>query len=107
MKVDTTNLQAAGAVRVTGAQTEKIRFLRGHPVEEFYPAAARSEGLDAIVVVDLLINDLGLVVEAEVLSESPAGKGFGLAALDAVKTYEFENPLKKLVLMSMTIRFVP
>ena len=47
------------------------------------------------------------MVEAEVLTESPKGQGFGLAALDVAKTYEFENTLKKLVLMAMTVQFQP
>jgi TonB family protein len=100
-------LQAPGAIRLTGAMTEKMRLVRSHPVEEFYPVEARRKGLDGLVTVDLLINDLGLVVEAEVLTESPKDQGFGLAALDVAKTYEFENTLKKLVLMSMTIQFQP
>lgn len=105
--MNVTELQAPGALRLTGTQTAKVRLLRSHPVDEFYPVEARRKGLDGIVTVDLLINDLGLVVEAEVLTESPRGQGFGLAALDAAKTYEFDNTLKKLVLMSMTISFQP
>ena len=100
-------LQARGAIRLVGTETTKVRLLRSHPVEEFYPAEARRKGLDGIVTVDLFINELGLVVEAEVLTESPKGQGFGLAALDVAKTYEFENTLKKLVLMAMTILFQP
>jgi TonB family protein len=100
-------LQATGAIRLVGTQTARVRLLRSHPVEEFYPVEARRKGLDGLVTVDLLINDLGLVVEAEVLTESPKDQGFGLAALDVAKTYEFENTLKKLVLMSMTIQFQP
>jgi TonB family protein len=76
-------------------------------VADFYPAEARRKGLDGLVTVDLFVNELGLVVEAKVLTESPKGQGFGLAALDVAKTYEFENTLKKLVLISMTIQFQP
>jgi TonB family protein len=100
-------LQAPGALRLTGTQTAKVRLLRSHPVEEFYPVEARRKGLDGIVTVDLFINELGFVVEAEVLTESPRDQGFGLAALDVAKTYEFDNTLKRLVLMSMTISFQP
>ena len=99
--------QTIGALRVTGAQTAQVRLLRSHPVAEFYPANARRDGLDGIVTVDLLINAEGLVVEAKVLTESPPDQGFGLAALDVAKTYEFDNTLKRLVLMSMTVQFQP
>ena len=92
---------------MTGAQTARIRLLRSHPVTEFYPAEARRDGLDGIVTVDLLINAEGLVVEAEVLMESPPNRGFGLAALDVAKTYEFDNTFRRLVLMSMIVQFQP
>ncbi len=97
----------AGALRLEGKATEQIRFLRGAAPEKFYPAKARSEGIDGAVLVDLLINDAGQVQEALVLSESPLGEGFGLAALDAVKTYEFENSLKRAVLMTLLVQFLP
>jgi TonB family protein len=105
--METGSLQVAGAVRLTGARTTNLRLLRSRPVAEFYPAKAKAEGLDGIVVVDLLINAEGLVVEAQVLSESPTGQGFGLAALDVAKSYEFDNVLKTLVLMAMTVQFLP
>jgi len=105
--MDNTRLQKAGAVRIEGAETAKLRLLRAHPVEQYYPAKARQEGLDGLVVVDLLINVEGQVLEAKVITESPPDKGFGLAALDVAKTYEFDNALKKLVLMSMTVQFQP
>jgi TonB family protein len=105
--MDPNELQVPGAIRLLGAQTEKLRLVHGAPVADFYPAEAKRKGLDGIVTVDLFINELGLVVEARVLSESPKGQGFGLAALDVAKTYEFENTLKKLVLMSMIIQFQP
>jgi hypothetical protein len=60
-----------------------------------------------LVIVDLLLNEAGQVLEAQVLNESPRGHGFGLAALDVAKTYEFANPLGRLVLFSLTIEFVP
>lgn len=96
-----------GARRLTGADTARLRLLRGDAPAAHYPPRARAEGIDGHVVVDLLINAAGQVQEAEVLSESPAGHGFGLAALDAVKTYEFDNPFQAPVLMALTIQFEP
>ena len=97
----------AGAERLEGSRTALVKFLRGAPLEQFYPAGARALGLEGFVVVDLLINEAGLVVEAQVLDESPPDEGFALAALDLAKTYEFDNTLHRLVLMSLTVRFVP
>jgi TonB family protein len=95
------------AKRLTGEAVSQVSWLRGDPPGKFYPAEAKRAGLDGSAIVDLLINAEGFVVEAQVISESPAGHGFGLAALDAVKTYEFDNRLKQLVLMLLTIEFLP
>lgn len=95
------------AVRVTGEQLEGFRLLRGDAPEKHYPAAARQAALDGVVVVDVLLNELGRVLEAQVVSEAPRNAGFGLAALDTAKTFEFENPLQRWVVLSLTIEFAP
>lgn len=96
-----------GAQRLEGTLTSQVRWVRGDAPAQHYPPAARAQGIDGQVTVDLLINESGQVVEAQVLNESPAGYGFGLAALDTAKTYEFENRLGKLVLMSLSVQFQP
>jgi len=95
------------ALRLQGNQTTQLRWLRGDSLEQHYPKAARAAGLDGIVTVDLLVNEAGYVLEAQVIGESPPDAGFGLAALDAVKTYEYDNRLHRLVLMSITVEFLP
>lgn len=95
------------ALRLQGNQTTQLRWLRGDALEQHYPKAARAAGMDGIVTVDLLINESGYVLEAQVIGESPPGAGFGLAALDAVKTYEYDNRLHRLVLISITVEFLP
>jgi TonB family protein len=95
------------ALRIEGKQTAQLQLRRGELPEKFYPAEARRKGLDGIVTVDLLINAEGFVVEAQVISESPAGEGFGLAALDVAKTYEYFNGLKRQVLMAVAVEFLP
>lgn len=103
----TGRLSRPGALRLEGAAVEQLRLRRSEPVSRFYPAAAREQGLDGTVIVDLLVNAAGQVIEAQVISESPAGVGFGIAALDAAKTYEFDNRLQREVLMSLVIEFLP
>jgi TonB family protein len=95
------------AVRVTGKQAERFRLLRGDTAAEHYPEAARRAAVDGKVAVDLLLNEGGQVLEAQIIAESPQGFDLGIAALDLAKTFEFENPLKRLVLMSITVEFVP
>jgi TonB family protein len=103
----TGRLQRPDALRVQGAQAAGIRWLRGDAPEKHFPAAARAQALDGIVTVDLLINADGFVQEAQVISESPPAAGFGLAALDTVKTYVYENPLRRPVLLTVSVSFLP
>ncbi|MDQ2640175.1 MAG: TonB family protein [Pseudomonadota bacterium] len=95
------------ALRLEGEQAEQLRLLRGDTPEQHFPAAARAAALDGVVVVDVLLNDAGQVLEAQVVNEQPRGQGFGLAALDTVKTFEFENPHRRLLLVALTVEFLP
>jgi hypothetical protein len=95
------------AVRVAGKDAERFELRRGDTPAQHFPPAARKEAVDAIVSVDLLLNEQGEVLEAQILSEAPSGWGFGIAALDTAKTFVFANPLKKLVLLSITVEFQP
>jgi TonB family protein len=103
----TGRLQRPDALRVQGSQLAKLRRRRGDEPEAHYPAQARAAGIDGLVTVDLLITPEGYVQEAQVVTETPAGQGFGLAALDVVKTWEFSNDLKRLVLMVVSVSFLP
>lgn len=100
-------LERPEAIRVPVHELGRFRQLRGDTPEQHFPERARKEALDGIVIVDLLLNAQGQVLEAEVIAESPAGKGFGVAALDTAKTLEFTNPLKRMVLMSINVEFLP
>jgi TonB family protein len=100
-------LERPEAIRVAVRDLPRFRQLRGDEPEKHFPEQARKEALDGIVIVDLLLNAQGQVLEAEVIAESPAGKGFGLAALDTAKTLEFTNPLQRMVLMSINVEFLP
>lgn len=95
------------ALRLAGEQVNRLRLRKGDSPLQHYPSAAKAAALDGAVVVEVLLNELGQVLEAQVLSEWPAGAGFGLAALDTAKTFEFDNPFRRLVLVSLTIEFQP
>jgi TonB family protein len=100
-------LDRPDALRITGEQAAQLELLRGDSAFAHYPPKAKSEGLDAVVIVDLLLNPEGQVLEAQVVSESPPGKGFGLAALDTAKTFEFANPFRRQVLVAWSVEFLP
>lgn len=100
-------IERPDALRLSPTQAATLELRRGDTALAHYPAEARKAGLDAVVVVDLLINADGMVLEAQVVTESTPDHGFALAALDTVKTFEFTNPLHRLVLMSMNVEFLP
>lgn len=100
-------LRREGAIRLEPGQGRELRRLRGRDPQDFYPEEARRKRLDGHVIVDLLINEDGQVLEAQVVSETPPDEGFALAALDVAKTFEFDNPLKQLVLMEVMVSFLP
>lgn len=95
------------AQRVQGEDVTLFLLLRGDSPQQHYPAAARRAAVDGFVTVDVMINETGQVLEAQVLSESPRGQGFAIAALDAAKTFEFDNPLRRWVVFTLTIEFLP
>lgn len=100
-------LEHPRALRLQGDQAEQLRLLRGDAPAKHFPAAAKAAALDGVVVVDVLLNEAGQVLEAQVVNEQPRGHGFGLAALDTVKTFEFENPHRRLLLVALTVEFLP
>jgi TonB family protein len=107
LPVTAQRLENPNALRLVGEQLEQVRLLRGDTPMQHYPPAAKAAAIDGSAVVDVLLNEVGQVLEAQVVSESPRNAGFGLAALDTAKTFEFENQLKRLVVLSLTIEFQP
>ncbi len=100
-------LERPGVRRLTDKETQGLKLQRGDTADQHYPAAARRDAVDGIVLVDLLLNIEGQVLEAQVIAESPPGFGFGLAALDTAKTFEFINPFRSQVLLSKEVAFLP
>jgi TonB family protein len=96
-----------GARRLTEKEVLQLEMKAGDTAEQHYPVRAKRDAVDGIVLVDLLLNVEGQVLEAQVVAESPTGFGFGVAALDTAKTFEFINPFKSEVLFSREIAFLP
>ncbi|MEO6079501.1 MAG: TonB family protein [Steroidobacteraceae bacterium] len=95
------------ALRLTKEQIAKLELLRGDSAFDHYPAQAKRDAVDGVVVVDMLLNVEGRVLEAQVVAESPSGFGLGLAALDTAKTLEFDNTFKRQVLLTWEFAFLP
>ncbi|MEO8313554.1 MAG: TonB family protein [Pseudomonadota bacterium] len=95
------------ARRLTEKESKQLELKAGDKAFDHYPEAAKRDAIDALVVVDMLLNAEGQVLEAEVAAESPPGFGFGLAALDTAKTFEFRNTFKRRVLLTWQFEFLP
>jgi protein TonB len=68
--------------------TEMPEPLNDRDFEPKYPALAKREGREAVVVVSLHIDASGRVVDAEVI-EGPRGHGFGASALAYARKLRF------------------
>jgi TonB family protein len=95
---------AATAQEGTGAP---VPILRPDEVLEAYPAAAKAKGLEgeATLACDGTANRLS---NCRVVSEAPAGEGFGDAALTIARRYQVEpstGPSKPLPPQTFTIAF--
>jgi TonB family protein len=96
-----------GLRRLTPKEVEQLELLRGDEAYAHYPEQSKRDAIDGVVLVDILLNVEGQVLEAEVVAESPPGFGFGLAALDTAKTLEYRNTFKREVLFSKEFVFLP
>ena len=68
-------LERPGALRLTESQIAQLKQRVGDTADQHYPPAARRDAVDGIVLVDLLLNVEGQVLEAQVVAESPPGFG--------------------------------
>ena len=69
-----------------------------------YPRAAQEKEIEGRVVVEITINERGTVEQVSVLEEEPQGLGFGLAAAEAARQWEFEPALIAGVPVKYTFR---
>jgi TonB family protein len=94
---------AGGPIRVGGDITEPVKIKDVTPI---YPAEARAQGIQGLVIIELTIGTEGRVTGARVLRAHPL---LSQAALDAVTQWEYAPTLiggKPVpVLMTVTVNF--
>ena len=79
-------LLLGGCVMTGSGPAGELQWLQGaRPV---YPAEARAEGIEGIVVVEYRVSAEGEVVAPRVVRAEPTGV-FDQAALDAVRTWRY------------------
>jgi protein TonB len=106
---DILDLEARGAsmsaARPSRASSYSETFIILRQVKPRYPAREREAGIEGNVTVELLVNEQGLVAQANAL-ELVGPMSFQDSALDAVRQFEFMPPTINGEPSSMWIRFV-
>ncbi len=87
----------------SGDYSETYIILRA--VQPRYPDHERERGIEGSVTVELLVNELGTVSDANVL-ELVGPISFQNSALDAVRQFEFQPPIENGLPMPMWIKFL-
>lgn len=86
-----------------GSYSETYIILRA--IQPRYPDHERERGIEGSVTVELLVNELGTVSDANVL-ELVGPMSFQNSALDAVRQFEFQPPIENGLPTPMWIKFL-
>ncbi|HKO94562.1 MAG TPA: hypothetical protein VJU61_25585, partial [Polyangiaceae bacterium] len=76
-----------------GDLTRSPRLLRTDPCHGFFPKSARDDVASAVVRV--VVDARGVASQANVVSETPPGQGFGLAARTCLLEQSFVPALNR------------
>lgn len=87
----------------SGNYSETYIILRA--IQPRYPDHERERGIEGSVTVELLVNELGTVSDANVL-ELVGPMSFQNSALDAVRQFEFQPPIENGIPTPMWIKFL-
>jgi protein TonB len=73
---------------------EILPVLPDHQIQSniVYPRIAERSGIEGIVFIELFIDQMGNINEIRVLRESPPGRGFGEAAVNAFRGIRATKP---------------
>lgn len=84
----------AGAAAAQSSAPDWLRKPSGAELRAAWPAKAMAEGVEGQVVLGCVVNIRGGLERCAVVSESPAGEGFGAAALLLVPSFQLKPEVK-------------
>jgi TonB family protein len=87
------------------AEDPKVAWVSGAALSQFYPAQLRKQHVEGYVVVKLAVDPAGRVTDAKVVTERPVGSGLAVAAMNAARTFQFNNTLAEPVIKTMQVKF--
>jgi|GEM_PF-280791 len=88
-------LEALAAAAITGAKPSEVKppaWLRRPTPQEmytFYPAQALAAKIGGKALINCRVNVQGAAEDCQVVTENPPGQGFGAAAVQTAKLFEF------------------
>jgi TonB family protein len=100
-----TSFCATGPLVLNHSQDSKVSFVSGQPLGDFYPKSLAKLGVEGLVTCRLTIDATGQVIDAVAVRERPANSGLALAAVEAVKTFRFNNTLSRPVVKMLAVKF--
>jgi TonB family protein len=71
----------------------------------FYPKDAEALGIEGFVTVSVALNAEGRATDPQILSETPADRGFGAAASSLACTLTYSNPTGDPVVFRFGVKF--
>jgi TonB family protein len=103
--IDARVSSSSPALHITHPGSYSETYIILHAVQPQYPEHERERSIEGSVTVELLVDEQGLVANANVL-ELVGPESFRRSALEAVRQFEFQAPIENGVPSTMWIKFV-
>jgi bla regulator protein blaR1 len=71
----------------------------------YYPPEAQRQGIDGLVQISVALDEQGRATDTHILSETPAGMGFGAAASEIAHQFKYANPTDHPAWLTYKIKF--
>jgi TonB family protein len=106
--IDPSNAQSVPDETLFGMNTAYPHIVSSPPLEElkkFYPPAAARDGIDGDVQITVTLDEAGRATDTLVLSETPAGIGFGAAASELAHVFKYSNATGRSASVTYRVKF--
>jgi TonB family protein len=71
----------------------------------YYPVAAKQRKVEGLVQITVTLDRAGRATKTRILSERPAGLGFGQAATDLARQFKYANPAARPRALTYRVKF--
>jgi TonB family protein len=77
----------------------------GEELKEYYPSEAQRRGVNGLVQITVTLDGAGRATDTLILSETPAGMGFGAAASGLAHKFRYSNPTGHSASVTYKVKF--